>query len=240
MLFKISVILLAVALSFFGCLDQTTGDTSAVKNSSRENAAANQKNTSETPAEKIAEQKKISIADSKGVVIYTEDDVTKESDKLVRIFDKDGGLWHKFTFYYDDSNGKFEYENENFKPLSFHPDNFVLALKCVGETDEYYKIIADEEKGTVKFVKKDDSLLKLETWEKHILSLNAVSFDLENNPLRDSPDGKPVAAKIKADSTFTPKKIKSIWLNVENSEGQSGWIKWKDKDSLLIDMFYTS
>ena len=228
-----------ISLALLGCVSQTSNTNTLNAVSSKEVSRTDIKTTSKTLLDE-ALGKKYSLKKSKGVISYTEGDVSTKKDKFVKIFDQDGSLWHQFTFYYDDSDGKFEYENENFKPFSFHPDNFVLALKCVGETEEFYKIVANEEKELVKFVKKDDPLLKFETWEKHILSLNAISFDLKENPLRKSPDGKPLSAKIPEDSTFTPEKIEGDWLNIKNSSGLSGWIKWKDKDTLLIEMFYTS
>src|SRR5829696_6386999 len=66
---------------------------------------------------------------------------------FIHIYNKDGSLWHKFTFYYDDSDGKFEYANDTFRPFAFHPDYFVLALKCVRKADGRYEVIVNEEMG---------------------------------------------------------------------------------------------
>lgn len=74
-------------------------------------------------------------------------------DDFVRFYNADGTLWYKFTYSYDDRDGKFEYENENFEPFSFHPDYFVLALKCVAEDSSRYEVIVNETKGTRKFVR---------------------------------------------------------------------------------------
>ena len=53
-------------------------------------------------------------------------------DDLMRFYNDDGTLWYEFTFYYDDSDGHFEYENDNFRPYLFQPDYFTLALKITG------------------------------------------------------------------------------------------------------------
>jgi len=65
----------------------------------------------------------------------------------VRFYNEDGSLWYEFTFYYDDSDGKFEYANENFNPFAFHPNNFLLDLKSRGEDGNRYEVVVNEETG---------------------------------------------------------------------------------------------
>lgn len=108
------------------------------------------------------EDKTISVKDSIGLVVlsdkYPSSDEIKEKDDFVRFYNEDGSLWYEFTFYYDDSDGKFEYENDDFRPLSFHPDHFLLVLRCIDEDKDRYKVIVNENKEITKFVKKSGSL----------------------------------------------------------------------------------
>ncbi len=69
-----------------------------------------------------SEMKRSIIGGSIGVVSI-KDNITEKD--TIKLFDKDGKLWYKFSFFYDDSDGKFDYPNETFEPLSFHPDNFL-------------------------------------------------------------------------------------------------------------------
>jgi hypothetical protein len=168
-------------------------------------------------------------------------------DKFIHIYNQDGSLWYQFTFYYDDSDGKFEYANENFKPFAFHPDYFVLALRCVDEDENRYEVIVNEETGLKKFVRKDDATLKFETWEQHILQTFAVDFDREQNPLRETPEGKVKNVDLPKETTFHPVEIKGQWLKVRwnssketKSNLKSGWVKWKENNNILVELFYFS
>lgn len=168
-------------------------------------------------------------------------------DDFVRLYNADGSLWYEFTYYYDDSDGKFEYANKDFEPFAFHQDYFVLALKCVGADAERYEVVVDEEIGLKKFVKKDDPNFKLETWEEHILKVFAIDFNKQSNPLREKPNGKIKLIDVLEDATFKPVEMKGDWLKVRwngsednANKAQFGWVKWKENDVILIELFYIS
>ena len=108
-----------------------TGDTPVLPTNANQNeqrgAAGDQTNKASTHSEsQPAQADKTSIKNTKGLIVVSK--VYGKND-FVRFYNDDGSLWYEFTFYYDDSDGKFEYENENFEPFAFHPDYFVLALK---------------------------------------------------------------------------------------------------------------
>lgn len=109
---------------------------------------------------------------------------------FIHLYNQDGSLWHKFSFYYDDSDGKFEYANEDFQPFAFHPDYFLLALKCVRKEPGRYEVIANENTELRKYVKADDPSLKFETWADHILRVFSVGFNQEKNPVLEAPRGR--------------------------------------------------
>ncbi|MGI8494462.1 MAG: hypothetical protein ACR2L1_04005 [Pyrinomonadaceae bacterium] len=168
-------------------------------------------------------------------------------DDFVQIYNEDGSLWHKFTYYYDDSDGKFEYDNENFRPFAFHQDYFVLALKCVGKKADRYEVIVNEETNLEKYVKASDKVIKFETWEKHILHLFAVGFDEKENPMLKTPQGR-AKMNVKSDATFHPVEVKGEWVKVKldattetetkEAEQDFGWVRWKKDEKLFIELFY--
>lgn len=168
-----------------------------------------------------------------------------EKGDFVKIYNEDGTLWHKLTHYYDDSDGKFEYANDNFLPFAFHPDYFILAFRCVGKKADRYEVIVNEETNLKKYIKANDKVLKFETWEQHILGLFAVDFDEKENPLLDAPEGR-TKNFVKSDITFRPVEIKGEWLKIklepnvekqtEETQQESGWIKWKKDGKLLIEL----
>ncbi|MEO8648323.1 MAG: hypothetical protein ABI539_04075 [Acidobacteriota bacterium] len=186
---------------------------------------------------------KTSIKNTKGLIVLS--DKYGKND-FVRFYNEDGSLWYEFTYYYDDSDGKFEYENANFEPFAFHPDYFVLALKCVGEDKGRYEVIVNEDTGLKKFVKKDDPTLKFQTWDEHITKAFAVSFNREENPLREMPEGKIKVVELPKEATFHPVKVQGEWLKVNWEVAKHvdhagfGWIKWKENQKLLIELFYFS
>jgi hypothetical protein len=185
----------------------------------------------------------------KGVrgLLVLADKYAKPTD-MIRVYNDDGSLWHEFSFYYDDSDGKFEYQKDDFLPHSFHPDYLTLALKVTAEDSGRYEVIVNEETGLRKFTKKSEANLKFETWESHILRTFAIEFDLERNPIRRVPAGDLIQGDLPNGVRFRPVKIESDWLQVRweapsesggnPKSSDSGWIKWKDADHLLIDWFY--
>jgi hypothetical protein len=156
-----------------------------------------------------------SIKNTKGLIVLDKDRYGKTD--FIRFYNEDGSLWYEFTYYYDESDGKFEYANENFRAFAFHIEYFVLALKCVGEDKNRYEVIVNEETGLKKFVRKDDPTLKFETWEDHILKLFAVGFNREENPLREMPEGKVKTIELPKEVFFHPVEIKGEWLSIRLS-----------------------
>lgn len=216
----------------------------------KQNQEANNSFAKADTQESQAEQGDVdSIKNTKGLIVLSEQ---YGKTDFIRFYNQDGSLWYQFTFYYDDSDGKFEYENENFAPFSFHQDYFVLALKCVGEDADRYEVIVNEKTGLRKFVRKDDKTLKFETWEQHILKTFAVDFDRESNPLRETPGGKIKIIELPKEVVFHPVEISGEWLKVrwdspktvrrnkKSNNSKFGWVKWRENNKILIELFYFS
>lgn len=200
------------------------------------NKASTQSESQPAPADKT------SIKDTKGLIVLS--NKYGKSD-FVRLYNEDGSLWYEFTFYYDDKDGKFEYENDNFAPFAFHPDYFLLALRFAGEDKNRYEVIVNEDTGLKKFVKKDDAALKFQSWEDHIKGAFAVKFNQVENSLRETPAGKVKNADLPEDVTFHPVQVNGEWLKVRwdgsqqpKKDAGSGWVKWRDNDQILVELFY--
>ncbi len=205
---------------------------------------ANRNEERRDPNETTVQADTTSIKDTKGLIV-----LSKKYGKgdFVRLYNEDGSPWYEFSFYYEQiGDGKFP-ENENFAPFAFHPDYFVLALKCVGEDESRYEVIVNEKTGLRKFVKKSDPALKFETWEDHILKAFAVGFDRKENALRDGPGGNVKNADLPEDATFCPVQVDGDWLRVSwdtskkaGKVDKSGWVKWKENNRILVALFYFS
>jgi hypothetical protein len=166
---------------------------------------------------------------------------------FIHIYNKDGSLWHKFTFYYDDCDGNFEYANESFRPFAFHQDYFLLALKCLRKDSGRYEVIVNEETGLTKYVKANDPTLRFEKWEDHILKVFSVEFNRKENPVLEVPQGR-VKKVAMPNAPFHPVEVRGEWLKVKweiangtrqkGAKYNSGWIRWKRGDRLLVELFY--
>ncbi|MBX3244961.1 MAG: hypothetical protein KF685_10930 [Acidobacteria bacterium] len=225
------LLLLSVSAIFIGC---STGTNDKRVSEDVQPVASSKQAVSDADANKDL------IGDSKGVIVLSD---KYSKDDFIRIYNEDGSLWHEFTYYYDDSDGKFEYEKEDFAPFSFHPDYFGLALKCVGEDAERYEVVVNEDTGLRKFLKKNDPTIKLESWEKHLLELFAVDFNKQENPAREEPDGRIIDLNFPKDVTFHPVEIKGDWMKVrfvdlEKKHMKFAWIKWNENGKFLLEVFY--
>ncbi|MBS1795884.1 MAG: hypothetical protein JSS81_18665 [Acidobacteria bacterium] len=213
------------------------------RNSERREVNENLTETNADKEQQVVQTDKTSIKGTKGLIVLSD---RYRKNEFVRFYNEDESLWYEFTFFYDDSDGKFDYENENFLPFAFHPDYFSLALKCVGEDKNRYEVIVNEETGLKKFVKKNDPTLKFQTWEDHITKAFAVDFNRNENHLRETPQGKIKTGELPSEVTFHPVKMEGDWLKVswdvakQGDNAGSGWIKWKENQKLLIELSYFS
>ena len=180
----------------------------------------------------------IHLDNSVGIITLT-DKYTRQD--TVKIYNEDGSLWYKFSYFYDDSDGEFDYYNKNFSPLAFHPDYFLLALKVTRIEKNRYEVLVNENTELYKYIKKEDSFLKYESWKDHVLNVYAVDFEAEKNPLRKEPNIQATQIPYISDNFYQPKRIDGNWLQViwkEKQDTSSGWIKWKENRQLLIEPIY--
>ncbi len=206
--------------------------------SMRTNGQVGSQSNSKTKGEKWLEGDRVRrkfIDDTRGVIVLDGDKYKRDS--FVQIYNSDGSLWYKFSYYYDDSDGKYDYDNENFRPFAFHPDYFVLAMTCLSENDSDYEVIVNEKTELRKFVRKSDASLKFETWEDLILSSFSVDFDRMSNPLRESIQGKLMV--VDSEVNFHPLEIRGEWIKVRVGDSKRcGWVKWKENGSLQIELYF--
>lgn len=111
-------------------------------------------------------------------------------------------------------------------------------------------MIVNEERGVTKYIKADDPVFKLQSWDALLISVFAVDFDKKANPLRDSPDGQVKKVTVPGGVYFRPVETNGEWLKVrweleseKSTTGRSesnGWIRWKHDGVLLIQLLYFS
>ena len=142
--------------------------------------------------------------------------------------------WSKIEILNDDLTELTFNSNE----LKFHPDYDIFnSIPVIGQTEDYY-IIDFINYGHKKF-KKSNTDLTFMTWEQYITQVVvAVGFNPDSNPIKSQPDTDSKTIPYVHDSFYHPIKIQGDWLFINRFEDECGWIKWRDKDLLLIDLFY--
>jgi hypothetical protein len=181
------------------------------------------------------------LATSLGVLTLNDEVIRKED--TIKLFNDDGSVWYKFSFYYDDSDGVYDFQNENFQPYAFHPDYFVLALLVVKRTDDSYVVMVNQKHGLTKMLPKAD-FLRFCSWSDFIITkvFSIKPNEKSNGVLSDSVKGSLLELDLD-NITLHPVQIKDDWLKVRWKVGQNwsyGWIRWKNKGELLITLSMTS
>jgi len=159
-----------------------------------------------------------------------------ERTDTVRFYNADGSQWYKFTFYYDDRDGKFDYPNPDFEPLEFDVDEFGLGLEVVGERPNGYTVIVNRKKGLRKRVRQQH-FFKFLTWEQYVLGNHLIDFTPSTNPLHIEPRADSDTLRYQEDQRYEPVKIQGPWLQIKWQGANSteyGWIQWRDATGLII------
>ena len=154
----------------------------------------------------------------------------------VRVLNEDGSLWYKFTFYYDDSDGKWDYPNPDFIPRAFHPDNFLLALDVIEVTGNQYSVVVNSQTGLRKRIKKAP-FLRLLSWDKYVLTAFSVTFNPIDNPVRVRPQSSATPIRFVSGVDYQPESIDGDWLRVkwgDQGAEKHGWIRWRSGNRLLV------
>lgn len=179
-------------------------------------------------------EKSIGIISLNGLVPFSEKDT-------IKLFNDDGSLWHQFSYSYDDSDGKYDFQNENFKPYLFHPDYFLLGLVVTEILDSInYKVIVNKNSSLEKVITVDEKLV-LNTWEEAVLKSTSISFDDSINSIKDAQSLDANSLELPVESIIKPVSISNDWLKIEwqfEGEKRSGWIQWKRNGLLVIKLSF--
>lgn len=183
-----------------------------------------------------AEQNGI-LATSLGILTLN-DEVFRKED-TIKLFNNDGSVWYKFSFYYDDSDGVYDFHNENFQPYAFHPDYFVLALLVVKQTDDSYIVIVNQKDSLTKVLPKAD-YLRFCSWPDFITTkVFAIRPNEKSNVvLSDTVKGSILELNLNK-TILHPVLIQGDWLKVKWKVAENwsyGWIRWRKKGELLINL----
>jgi hypothetical protein len=141
------------------------------------------------------------------------------------------------------SYATFNFTNlsKEVKPYAWSPDNFLLVFRCLKKVKDRYQVIINEDTKAVGYIIAKDFTFKYQTTEEHILSVFSVGFDNTDNPIKKSPTNSSEILTYDNDEFYHPVSVKDEWLKIKwGDEGnwKYGWIKWKAKNEMIIELFY--
>jgi len=185
---------------------------------------------------------KVEIANSLGIVTL-KNGCSMTADDTIKLYNDDQTLWHAFSYYYDDSDGKYDFKNEHFRPFAFHPDYFTLGLIAKEKVSKNtYKVEVNQNTGEEKLLRLPPYLM-LQSWEEHILNAYAIQFNAATNSPKAQPKANAQSRELPNLASYQPIGIKGDWLQLKWKKGDTfeyGWVKWQEGGFLCIMLFYMS
>jgi alpha-glucosidase (family GH31 glycosyl hydrolase) len=154
------------------------------------------------------------------------------NDEKLEIYNVDGVIWKSFK-YNDD------FSDNEIQPYALKPENILLVFSCIGKTETFYKIIINEKKKNIKYIKKSDAFFKYETWEQHLLEIFSVDFNINENPIKSKPMENAKEIVFDTNQFYHPVKVNGDWLMIIDDNEKEGWVKWKDsKGKMILTLYY--
>lgn len=132
----------------------------------------------------------------------------------------------------------------DFKPFSFYPDYFLLEFEYLGKVDSGLEVLINKEKKISKFIPINSNVSVL-SWFEYFMG-SAIGFNKLLNPIKSNPIETADVIKYDESIIWEIAEVKGDWIKIvcsnicdnacpENSTTE-GWIKWKNKDVMIIDL----
>lgn len=145
----------------------------------------------------------------------------------------------KITLYNDASCNKIKKKDatlgKDIIPLLNKIDYSILFFVCVEKNDKFYKIVISS--GTYSYLKASNKLI-FYNWNDFLKNQvsSVESKNKNSNPLYNKIKGKQIKFNnLQDDDEIEITAIKDDWLNINNTTiNKKYWIKWKEKNELLI------
>lgn len=175
-------------------------------------------------------------------ILRIQTDVLEQQDDTVYLIHENDTLNY---IYASQERAPVFFNSTSVNIRSYHPDYYIVVLDSYDKENNFYKVwynnkwvLIPHEKGITIY----------EDWEEHLKKSFIVTDN--SHPLRISPDkgSTKLHGYDYSKLNFVCKKVSGEWIYVTcnaDCEGCpideiiSGWIKWKDKNQLLIKIYYS-
>lgn len=121
-----------------------------------------------------------------------------------------------------------------------------LVLRISGESENWYKVVVNEDTGTVGYIFKGDPDWWKTTFEYYLKGKKTFSPAKDFAPLLDAPNGKiiPESEFIRFERLefIRLDKPDGEWAYVErvvDGKPYKGWIRWRDGRKFLVDCYFS-
>ena len=175
---------------------------------------------------------------------------TGQLDKNVSILNEDGSVWMNFNINKESELIRGEWTEEKqaeteikhqINPLVFTLENLRLHFRVLEIKSDHYKVeITDE---VFKYIKINENWI-FRKWGQYISETVAViGFESEMTAIYSEPNenSKLLNETESINPQIFPIDSESDWLQIKYTCGKAeykGWIKWRDENQMLIELFY--
>lgn len=199
------------------------------------------------------------FTDFEGMLVYTgNEEALNENSRLITIYDEDGAPW-KVIERDDDSLASLTGEEGDFFPSFFSNGanrEFGIELRAVARSEGWIRVVVHETRTPPlkKYVRRDDPLFRLLTWEEWVKEHFNIRFDRASNPVLDTPDGEKKRVSIPDEPLIKADEVRGDWVLIrwtkhepneprveqiaEEFPGNSGWIRWRKDGKIVIEEYY--
>lgn len=182
--------------------------------------------------------------DDKTVLEFYSDTLANEPEKVVEFFvDRTTNSWNIKDF---------KEQKEWLKPEVLWLDYFAFTFRCKTKTDNWYKVIVNNENGECYWLRKSE-FTKFTIWDDYLKNMFGVAR-LSSHPqkIRTAPNENSKEIEYQGTDCFIVKAMNGDWIEIstsdycnENFNGikttiKSGWVKWRKGNDLIINYFTTS
>lgn len=177
----------------------------------------------------------------KTVIDFYEKPTDKDYFKRIEFFDdKETNSW---------SIKNLEAERAWLKPEMIWLDYSQFNFRCKSTTTDWLQLVVNNESGLTLWIKRTKTTSYL-TWEDYLKNASLVErLNESKQKIRRIPDNSGEEIRYEGQDCFQVKSLKGDWIEIftpdhcdevdPKNKVKSGWIKWRDRNKLIID-YYTS
>ena len=127
-------------------------------------------------------------------------------------------------------------------------DYHYFVFRCLTVEDDWLKVVVNNKTAETLWLKKSD-LTTFKNWETYLKEMFGIArLPNEEQKIRRLPTDNSEEIKYQEQECFEVKSMKDDWIEISTAEYcddnqtkvKSGWIKWRQGNTLLIDYFITS